>query len=148
LASIISMHSLYNPLIEDYAQIFYTIDKEDVSSNQCKMSIKGPKYMREIDVLSLTFIDFYVPVLSPRLSSTETSLQLSENITLFAVCRIYTGVINKEIHIDTRCLGRIIYIVADLLKVSLGVLAPALRNSAVEACCITMCRDRVIPRMT
>jgi hypothetical protein len=27
---------------------------------------------------------------------TETPLQLSENITLFAVCHIYTGVISKE----------------------------------------------------
>jgi hypothetical protein len=29
-------------------------------------------------------------------SSTETSLQLSENITPYAVCHIYTGVISKE----------------------------------------------------
>jgi hypothetical protein len=52
--------------------------------------------MRKVDVLSLIFIDIYVPVHTPRLNSTETSLQLSENITLFAVCRIYTGVISKE----------------------------------------------------
>jgi hypothetical protein len=48
--------------------------------------------------LSLIFIDFYVPSLTPRLNSTETSLQLSENITLFVVCRIsdFTGVISNE----------------------------------------------------
>jgi hypothetical protein len=50
--------------------------------------------MRKVDGVSL--IDFYVPALTPRLNSTETSLQLSENIIIFAVCRIYTGVISKE----------------------------------------------------
>jgi hypothetical protein len=53
-------------------------------------------FMRTVDGLSLIFIDFYVPALAPRLNSTETSLQLSENTTLFAVCRIYTDVISKE----------------------------------------------------
>jgi hypothetical protein len=56
---------------------------------------QGPKSMRKVDGPSLISIYFYVPALTPRLSNTETSL--SENITLFAVCRIYTGVINKEI---------------------------------------------------
>jgi hypothetical protein len=68
--------------------------------------------LRKVDGLSLIFIDFYVPALTPRLNSTETSLQLSENIILFAVCRlrVYTGVISKETQIDTTCLGSIIYI--------------------------------------
>jgi hypothetical protein len=44
--------------------------------------------MRKVDGLSLIFIDFYVPALTPRVNSTETSLQLSENINLFAVRRI------------------------------------------------------------
>jgi hypothetical protein len=52
--------------------------------------------MRKEDGLSLVFIDFYVPALSPHLNSTETSLQLSEHIRLCAVCRIYIGVINEE----------------------------------------------------
>jgi hypothetical protein len=52
--------------------------------------------IRKVDDLSLIFIDFYVPALTPHLNSSETSLQLSENITLFVVCRIYTGVISKE----------------------------------------------------
>jgi hypothetical protein len=37
----------------------------------------------------------WVLALTSRLNSTETSLQLSENITVFAVCRIYTGVVSK-----------------------------------------------------
>jgi hypothetical protein len=52
--------------------------------------------MRKVDGLSFIFIDFYVPALTLRVSSTETSLQLSENMTLFAGCRIYVGVISKE----------------------------------------------------
>jgi hypothetical protein len=72
------------------------IDKGDIPSIQCKMSLGGPKSMRKVDGMSIIFIYFYVPALTPRLNSTETSLQLSENIALFAVCRIYTGVISKE----------------------------------------------------
>jgi hypothetical protein len=48
-----------------------------------------PKSRRKIDGLSLVFIDFYVPAHTPRLNFTETSLQISENINLFAVCCIY-----------------------------------------------------------
>jgi hypothetical protein len=70
------------------------IDEGDIPSVQCKMSLRGPKSMRKVDGASLIFIDFYVPVLTPHLNSSETSLQLSENITLFAVCCIlYAGVI-------------------------------------------------------
>jgi hypothetical protein len=65
--------------------------------------------MRKMDGLSLIFIDFCVPEHAPRLNNTEPSLQLSENITLFAVCGIYTGVVSKETKIDTRHLGHIIY---------------------------------------
>jgi hypothetical protein len=72
------------------------IDEGDIPSIQCKMSLWGPKSMRKADGLSIIYIDFYVPALTSHLNSTETSLQLSENITLSAVCHIYTGVISKE----------------------------------------------------
>jgi hypothetical protein len=85
-----------NPLIADYTQIFYMIDEGDIPYIQCKMSLGDLKPMRKVDHLTLVFIDVYVPALTPRLKSTETSLQLSENITPFAVCRIYTGIISKE----------------------------------------------------
>jgi hypothetical protein len=52
--------------------------------------------MRKADGPSLIVIYFYVLELKPRLNSTETSLQLSDNIHLFAVCRIHTGVISKR----------------------------------------------------
>jgi hypothetical protein len=82
--------------MEYYTEIFYTIDEGDIPSIQCKMSLSEPKSMRKVDGLSLIFIDFYIPGLIPGLNSTETSLQLSENITFFAVCRIYIGIIRKE----------------------------------------------------
>jgi hypothetical protein len=50
------------------------IDKRDIPSIQCKMSLRGPKSVRKVDGLSLIFIDFYVPALIPRLSRSETLL--------------------------------------------------------------------------
>jgi hypothetical protein len=50
--------------------------------------------MRKVE--SLIFIDFNVPALTLRLNSTDTSLYLSQNTTLFAISRIYTGAISKE----------------------------------------------------
>jgi hypothetical protein len=49
------------------------------------------------------FNDFHVPAFTPHLNSSGTSLQLSENIPLFAVCRMYTGVISKEAIIYIYC---------------------------------------------
>jgi hypothetical protein len=60
------------------------IDEGDVPSIQCEMNLREPKSVRKVDGLSLIFIDFYVPALTPRLDSIETSLQVSDNITLFA----------------------------------------------------------------
>jgi hypothetical protein len=97
LASVISLRSfLVVFFAESYTQIFYMIDEEGVLSIQCKMSVRGPKSMRKTNGLILILIDFYVPTLTPRLNSTDTSLQLSENLTPFAACRIYTSVISKE----------------------------------------------------
>jgi hypothetical protein len=93
LASFISKCSLRVVLL---SKIFYMIDEGDIPSIQCKMSLRWPNSMRKVDGLSLIFIDFYVAAFTPRLNSTETSLQLSENITLFAVCRIYTDINSKE----------------------------------------------------
>jgi hypothetical protein len=96
LTSIISMCTLY-VILSRLQQIFYITDKWNSQSIQFKMSLRGPKPTRNVDGLSLIFIEFYVPVLTLRINNTETSLQLSGNITLFAVCRIYyTCVINKE----------------------------------------------------
>jgi hypothetical protein len=55
----------------------------DIPSIQCKVSLGRPKLMRKVGGLSLIVIGFYFPALTQCFSSTETSLQLSENITLF-----------------------------------------------------------------
>jgi hypothetical protein len=91
------VQSLCNRLIEDCTEILYMIEEGDILSIWCKMILSGSKSMRKLHGLSLVSIDFYVPVLTQCLNSTETSLQLSEDIILFAVCRIYRGVISKEI---------------------------------------------------
>jgi hypothetical protein len=80
-----------NPLIKDYTEIFYIIDKRDMPSIRCKMNLGRPKSTRKVDCLSLIFIDFYVPVLTPRLYSNETSLQLSEN-HLCSLSHIYINI--------------------------------------------------------
>jgi hypothetical protein len=70
------VQSPYNALIEDYIKIFNMIEEGDIQSIQCKMSLRGPNYMRKVDGLSRIFTDLYVPALTPRLSSTETLLLL------------------------------------------------------------------------
>jgi hypothetical protein len=79
------VQSPWNPLTEDYTEIYYMIDEGDIPSIQCKMSLRGPKSMKKVDGLILIFIDFYVPALTQRLNRTGTTLQVSENITPFAV---------------------------------------------------------------
>jgi hypothetical protein len=82
--------------MKEYTKIFYVIDKGDIPPIQCKIKVSGPESIRKVDDLHFIFIDFYVPAVTPRLNSSETSLQVSENITLFAVCCIYTDVMSKE----------------------------------------------------
>jgi hypothetical protein len=77
-----------NPLIEHCTEIFYMIVKRDILPIQCTMSLRGPKSMRKVDGLSLIFIDFYVPALTPRPAGFC-------GFNSFAVCRIYTGVVSK-----------------------------------------------------
>jgi hypothetical protein len=46
--------------------------------------------MRKIDGLSLVFIDLCVPVLTRQLHWSKVTLQLSENMSFFVFCWIYT----------------------------------------------------------
>jgi hypothetical protein len=50
---------------------------------------------REVDTLSLIFINFDIPALIPGLYGAETALEFC-NKTLLAICCIQTGVICKE----------------------------------------------------
>jgi hypothetical protein len=65
------------------------IHEEDVPSVQCKMRLRGPKSMRKVDNLRLTFIDFYAPALIP------LSIALRPRCSFFS----------KETLIHTRYLG-------------------------------------------
>jgi hypothetical protein len=57
--------------------------------------------MREVDRLCLLFVDFYVPVLTPLLDCIKTALQLSENISFLAFCRIETACIRYRGNVYT-----------------------------------------------
>jgi hypothetical protein len=96
LASIIYMGNLmsfsYRKLHRDilrYLQMEYSV-------HSCKMGLTWSTSTKEVDPLGLFHVYFNFPAPTPRLNSTETSLQLSENITLLAICRIQTGVIGKQ----------------------------------------------------
>jgi hypothetical protein len=52
------------------------IDKQDIPSIQCKMSLRGPKTMRKVDGLSFIFIDFYVPELISLVNSKSSYLNI------------------------------------------------------------------------
>jgi hypothetical protein len=47
------------------------IDERDIPSIQCKVSLMGLKSVRKVDGMSVVFIDFYVPALTPLLNSTD-----------------------------------------------------------------------------
>jgi hypothetical protein len=104
------MQSPCSPLIEDYTQIFYTIDEGDISYFQCEMILRWSKSMREVDGQISIFIDFNVPALAPRLSWIQTVLQFSENIILFEISGINRSTIGKEDQVNIWCLGSMIYI--------------------------------------
>jgi hypothetical protein len=94
-----SLQCIYSPCnlsVRDCTEVFCTIYKWDVPSAQCKTRLRGPSPTREIVRLSLVSIDSDVPVLTPRSHWSETALQLSENIALFAVCGVDTCVISKR----------------------------------------------------
>jgi hypothetical protein len=78
------VQSSCNPLIGDYTHIFYMIDESDGPFFKYKMSLRGRKSMKIVDGLNLLILSliFMFLALTPRLNSTETSLQLSENINL------------------------------------------------------------------
>jgi hypothetical protein len=52
--------------------------------------------MREVNYPSFIFIDFNAAALTSHRNWTETALQLSENMTFFAICGIQASVIGKE----------------------------------------------------
>jgi hypothetical protein len=84
-------------------------NKGSLPSFLCKKNLDWYAWMGEVDGPSLIFFDFYVPALTPRLHWGETALQRSENITIFAICCIYTCIIGKKgfglYHLYKSCIG-------------------------------------------
>jgi hypothetical protein len=80
------------------------IHKGDVSAVQCVMNLRWSNSKRDAYGPSFFFIDFKVLALAPRLDGIQTALQLSENITLFAIRGIRTSVTGKEGQIHNSCL--------------------------------------------
>jgi hypothetical protein len=52
--------------------------------------------MSEVDRPSLFFIDSNIPAFTPGRHTVQATLDLSENVALFPVGRIETGVVRKE----------------------------------------------------
>jgi hypothetical protein len=83
----LNINSPCNPPVKDYTELIYLIYKLDVPSVQCKMFLRRSNSVREIDCLSLIFIDYYVRALTPCVN--QAALELSNNIALFVLCGIY-----------------------------------------------------------
>jgi hypothetical protein len=60
-----NVYSPCNLSVKDCTEIFYTINKWDVPSVQCTTRLRGSIPAREVDRLSLVFIDSDVTVLTP-----------------------------------------------------------------------------------
>jgi hypothetical protein len=77
-----------NRSIEDYTEVFSTIYKWNISSIRSKMRHRWTTIAREVDPLRLIFINFGFPAFTPGLHSAETALELSNNKSFLAICRI------------------------------------------------------------
>jgi hypothetical protein len=70
---------LCNSFSQNYADVFYMIDKEYVPSYQCKTGLDRSTAMKEMHDLSFILIDFNIKALTPRLHCsflrTKTSLR-------------------------------------------------------------------------
>jgi hypothetical protein len=97
-------------LIEDNTELFYTLYKWNVPPIQYEKRLRWSNSTREVDCPMFFLIDFNVPTLTPSRCWVQAPLELSENVTLLAFCRIKTGVVSKESLIDANNLGCIIYI--------------------------------------
>jgi hypothetical protein len=59
------MKSAYNPLVEDYTEIFYMTREGDAPSVQYEMNFRWSKSIREIEGPSFILINFNIPALAP-----------------------------------------------------------------------------------
>jgi hypothetical protein len=77
-------------------------DKGDILSIQCKMSLRGPNSMTKVNYLNIIMIYLYVPGFTPRLSITDTSLQLSERERITLELAVYGQIVSLGAeHLET-----------------------------------------------
>lgn len=60
--------------------------------------------------LEKSFIELYVPALTPRYLCSEAALQFAENTTFVLLRRVYRGIVHEEGKMNSRCRGDIVYI--------------------------------------
>jgi hypothetical protein len=60
------------------------------------MRFRRPKTAKEVDPLSLIFINFNIPALTQVLPLAENTLEFSDNKTFLAISRLQTDVVGKE----------------------------------------------------
>jgi hypothetical protein len=75
----------------------------------CSTSSGTLKYSGEADRLSFSFIDIYVPALTPRIHRSESALQFAENTTILFLCSVNTGIVREQRKMVSRCRRSILY---------------------------------------
>jgi hypothetical protein len=55
--------------------------------------------------LSLPFIDFYVPALTPWPHSSDATLEFVQHATLMFLCCVYPGIVREQSKVYSRCCG-------------------------------------------
>jgi hypothetical protein len=106
------VESQWDPPIEGDIKRVHIEYKGDVPSALLQYVFRDIMPSKEINCLSFTFIDVYVPTLSPRIHCSEADLQFAENTTFVFLCRVNTGIVSGESRRSCRYHGDIIYVYA------------------------------------
>jgi predicted Zn-dependent protease with MMP-like domain len=108
------MQSPCNALTRDYTQIFYVIDEGDMPSIQCKMSLRGPKPVRKVDINPVRTSEetHYVSATKPSrlMLFRETVVVYCENHTENTGQNAEFGILKQVVHIITTGLERVNYL--------------------------------------
>jgi hypothetical protein len=104
------VESQCDPPIEGDIKRVHIDYKGDVPSALLQYVLRDIKPSKEINRLGFTFIEIYVPALSPRIHCSEAALQFAENTTFVFLCLVNTGIVSGETKRSCRYHGNIIYV--------------------------------------